>query len=381
MMRIYRNWVMAMLLCLYLVACVSGVSTPNSTAVPPTSGMESETTPASTQSVKLGIKKINEKIYHDQYVTGIKWNPIANQFALSFIGVVRLFDANTFQEEQNIFSLAPAYNISAPVFSPNGELLYLYTRLKGLQVHDSRTGDLLREVAPEYQSFCLLNDAFGSVISADSRSLFTSVDDYREKPLVFVEIQRWDTLSLQCEVLSRIEGHFRSLDISSDGKYLLASTGKRTAVSNDLLLEDGEIVIWDVESGEQVCFIKNEGSFAHFKPLESMILVANPRLDKLSYWDVTTCSLDHEIEGITTYYDFAFSSDGKIIALWEDMSISVLDAESGALLRKISDSSLKNTPINYLHSYLAFSSDGQYLLSVLNQDPVESLVVLWNIEK
>jgi WD40 repeat protein len=380
-MRVYTGHVTALLLCFCLVSCVSATSTSNNVTASPTSQTEVVPHEANAQVPEVNVTKLNEWRYLDQYVNGINWAPSSDQFTVSLFDIVRLFEVNTFQEVWNIPSLAPAYNAGAPVFSPNGKLLYLYVRLKGLQMYDVQTGDLLKEAVPDYQSLCHPNDANGAVISIDGQTLFVSVDDNRKKQVDFMEIQSWDVLTLQCEVLFRLEGHSRSIDISSDGRYLSASTGKGTSISNGSLSEDGGIIVWDVESKEQACFIKNKGSFARFKPLVSELLIADPSQDKLSYWDITTCSLDHEIEGITTYYDFVFSPDGKMIALWDGVSISILDAGSGALLQRMNDPSLENTPINYLQSYLAFSPDGYYLLSVLNRDPLESLIILWGVEK
>lgn len=379
-MRIHKKiWFTVLLLCIYLASCIPSVS--NNTTAMATNEAKVPSREPNAQVAKVSIKKLNEWRYSDQYVDNVRWTPTSDKFAVSFFDEVKMLDVKTFQEMWSVPSTAPAYNASAPVFGPDGQLLYLYVRLKGLQVYDSQTGELLTEAPPDRQSLCFLNDADGTMLSSYRHTLFASVEDNRKKQVDFMEIQRWDVSSLHCDVISRIEGHPRSIDISSDGKYLSASTGKGTYVSSDSLSEQGEIVIWDIETKEEVCTIKNKGAFAHFKPLESRLLVADPSLDKLSYWDIATCSVNQEIEEVTTYYDFAFSPDGKMIALWDGGSISILDADSGALLQKINDPSLENMPLNHLQSYLAFSPDGRHLLTMLNRDPLESVIILWSIEK
>lgn len=379
MRKCQKSWILLLWLSLYLVSCATSYSS-NSTAAP-TTVEEGFTQELNTQVAKIRVQKQYEWQFLNQYVNNVGWAPSSNQFVASFLDAVKMFDVNTFQEIWSISSTAPAYSASAPVFSPNGQRIFSYIRLRGPQVYDSQTGNLLTEAVPEYQSSCFKNDADGAVMGLDGHILFASVEDNRKKQVDFTEIQRWDPFSLQCDVLDRIEGHSRSIDISSDSKYLSASTGKGTSVSNNSLSEEGEIVVWNIETNEQVCSINNNGAFAHFKPLESRLLVANSSLDKLSYWDIETCTIVQEIEGVTTYYDFAFSPDGNMIALWDGGSISILHADSGKLLQKLDDLPLENAPLKYLQSYLAFSPDGHYLLSALNRDPLESLVILWSIQK
>lgn len=378
MRKCQKIWILQLLLSLYLVSC--GAHYSSSFTVTPTYVKEDPSQETTTPVAQIKLEKLHEWHYLNQYADNARWAPHGDQFVVSFFDTVKMFNVNTFQEIWSIPSKAPAYSASAPTFSLNGRRLYLYVRLRGPQEYDSQTGELLTEVVSNYQDPCLLNDANGAVISLDGHTLFLNVEDNREKQVDFTEVQKWDVSSQQCEVYGKLEGHARSIDISSDGKFLSASTGKNTSVSNNSISEDGEIIIWNMDTGERICSIHNNGAFARFNPLESRLLVPNPSLNKLSYWDIKTCSIAQDIIGQTSYYDFTFSPDGKIIAIWDSGSISLLDADSGVLLKEIKDPSLENAPLNYLQSRLIFSPDGRYLLSVLNHDPLEVTVILWNIE-
>jgi len=378
MRKCQKNWIPQLLLSLCLVSC--GVRSSSNFTPTPANVKEGSSQQANAPVTEIRLEKLYEWHYLDQYVDNVRWAPQGGKFVVSFFDNVKMFDVNTLQEIWGIPSTSPAYSASAPTFSLNGQWLYLYVRLRGPQVYDSQTGELLTEIIPNYQDPCLLNDADGAVISLDGHTLFVNVEDNRQKQVDFTEVQKWDVSSQQCEVYAKIEGHARSIDISSDGKFLSASTGKDTSVSNNSMSEDGEIVIWTMDTGEKICSIHNNGAFARFKPLESRLLVPNPSLNRLSYWDVKTCSIVQDIIGETSYYDFAFSPDGKMIALWDSGSISLLDADSGVLLKEIKDPSLESAPLNYLQSRLTFSADGRYMLSVLNHDPLEVTIILWNIE-
>lgn len=372
---------------LLLNSCTILVSTESQTA---TSTIETNNSPetAVTQSSEVPrITMLHEWVLPAQNIKDIKWSPAGEHLVILTEEHVTLYDTSTFEEMWRIESIAPAYYASAATFSSDGKTLTLYTRLTGLQRRDTRSGMLLAE-KPEYNNpaNCFPSEAVDAVFSSDINNMFVSInrEDSQQQSDIHSEIHAWNVQNLECtSVFGRIEGNARSVDLSFDGKYLALGVGLNTSTSGNDIKEDGQIAVRNLESGQLVCSIAHQGSFARFKPGNSVLLVANPAKNQLVYWNVETCDMVGELTGITTRYDFAFSPDGRMLALLDnDNDISIIDPSSGTVLQTINDPTSDNVlPMNRLFGFLSFSPDGKYLIYAVRKEPFESMIFIWAIER
>jgi hypothetical protein len=373
------------------VSCTpsSGYTLPTRTSIEPTITVTEKTTQTEVAStgiqppLSIRVTKLHEWLLSKPHVYAIKWAPRDDKFVVLSAEDTTMYDASTYQEVWSFPPIAPAYYASGAVFSPDGKSLVLYVGGSGLQVLDSQSGQLLAQKTMDNNpGGCLQTEASKTILDSDGQTFFINTQNL-EKPSVSPEIQIWNLLSLQCTgVFAKTEGHTRSLDLSSDGKFLALGVGLDTAVSSsNEVIENGRITIWNLETKKQTCSIDHQGSFASFKPASSLLIVADPTMYKLTYWNVTTCSSAQELIGITTHYGLTYSPDGQLLAIWND-GIWILDANSGKVLQKISDPAPSNIfPIDRLNSFISFSPDGRFLLYSIHQLPSESLIFLWELEK
>jgi len=378
----------------YQAACASGTragsTVPFLTASP--ADIPSKETPVLPETVTTPvatwtrITPLHEWVLPNQTINDINWSPTSDKFVIVTYDSVTMYEVNTYQTLWSIAPVAPAYYASAAAFSLDGQSLVVYAHLIGLQMLDAETSHLLAETPKHnYPYNCFPSEASNAILSLDGRRLFVSIDLPKrlKNYAAFSEIHIWDTLSLECaDVLVETEGHARSLDLSFDGKYLAFGAGLNTSLSKDGIEEDGQITVRNLEIGQRACSIGHQGSFAHFRPASSVLLVTDPKKDRLVYWDVTRCDEVGELMGVTTSYDFAFSPDGRLLAIWKG-DILIVDANSGNVIQKLSDPVSNNVfPIDRLvFGSLLFSPDGRYLLYAIRREPMESLIFLWRIEK
>lgn len=365
--------VLGILFLLYQTSCAIPASTGNLSV---TSTMQSP--------VKLKITKLHEWSFPGQDVLDIEWASHSDGFVVVTSEKTIMYDVDTYQELWSISPIAPAYNASVAVFSPNGQTITLYIRLAGLQIRDATSGGLLLESRHNNypgKSDCLPLEAFHAVL-APQQTLFLSVEDYHLKGAIFTEVNVWDLSSLQCkETFLRTEGHARSLDLSTDGRFLALSVGVNTRSGSNETIEDGQITVWNRETRRRACSIGHQGSVAHFKPGSSLLLVSDPKNKQLAYWDVQTCQIVGTLSGIAARYNFAFSPDGQWIAVWEN-GIWILDANSGKALNRIDDPAPDHVDdIMRFYSTLTFSPNGKFLLYEVRQEPIRGKIFLWNLER
>ncbi len=333
----------------------------------------------------IQLTKLHEWSLPAENVKDIRWSPAGNYFAVLTEDRTTVYETNSLEELWSISPIAPAYYASAIAFSSDEKTLVLFIRLAGLQKRDTVSGQLLAESREDHNpANCFPAEAMDAVLSNDGKSLFvsTTIEDSQQQSYVYSEIHKWDMSKLECvDVVEKIEGSARSLDISSGGKFLALGVGLNTSVSGNEINENGQITVRKLENNQQVCVIQDQGAFARFTQESSILLVSDPANDRLVYWDVEICDIVATLQGITTLYNFAFSPDGRLLAIWTN-GVSLLEPSSGNVLQTISDLTANNVlPLNRLYISLSFSPDGKYLIYAARQEPFESMIFIWEIEK
>ena len=367
-----------------------GSATPDSPTriSPSTLEIDTRVTPKVTTIMpksSIRVTKAFEWVLSGKNILDIKWAPNSDKFIVLTSDEATLYDVSTYQKFWSITPIFPAEYASSVVFQPGGQAINLYIGGVGLQIHDVQSGRLLAEKPKgNNPGNCLQAEATGAVLSPDGHTLFISIEDHRDKSNDFTQVHRWDVSSLQCTgAFMRTEGHARSLDLTSDGKYLALSVGLNTKEVDNDIQENGQVTVWDLEVNQRACSIGHQGSIVRFKPRSSILVVTDPEKNKLAYWDVTTCDMVGELSGVTTLYNFTFSSDGRLLAIWKD-GIWILDADSGDVLYKIIDpvplTSTNIDNISRLLGKLSFSPNGRFLVYSIRREPIEGLIYLWSIE-
>lgn len=342
-------------------------------------------TPTPT-SGNIQISQSHEWALPGQNILDIKWSPDRDKILVVSSRQVLAYDVNTGQEIWHIPYSAPAEYASAAVFLPDGESFILYNRLLGLQVYETKSGKLqLEKRENNNPGNCTITDALNAIISTDGQEMYISisVEDQQQKSYTYSEIQVWDTEKLECiSKLSNIEGHARSLSLSTDNKFIALSTGLNTSISHNNVNEIGQVVVRNLKIGQQACSIGHQGSIAQFKPDTHILLVADPKHERLAYWDVEKCDEIGEINGITTRYLMAFSPNGRLLAIWDE-NIKIVDTITGNILGTLDDPAPRDVFVlsRLIFSSLTFSTDGNFLLYSIRKEPSESLLFLWELER
>jgi len=360
------------------VSCTSGNQYDKPTDVPNNSVTTYSKTPTNTRSIVLRDTELHNWLLPESRIYGINWSPGGDKFVVLTSSGVTMYDANTYQAIWSIPQIT-----HASVFMPDGKSLILYIYSSGFQVRDTQTGQLLTEKSDNYPPDCFRFEAHDAILSSDGNTLYLSVEDQSDKRVTFTEVHVWNMRSLQCEgAFLRTEGQARSLDLSTDGKFLILSVGLNTSDSGGEVSEDGQVTVWDLEINRRACSIGHQGSIARFKPGSPLLFVSDPKNNQLAFWDMNTCQMVGALNGITTRYNLAFSPDGQILAVWSD-GIFILDPNSGKVLANISDPEPNSIfPTDRLSSILSISPDGGFLIYAVHQfAPPASLIYLWKLGK
>jgi WD40 repeat protein len=299
----------------------------------------------------------------DTQIRDIKWVPNEDKYVIVVSNAVSLHEAAT---GKVLWKLTPDTYPGSPsgvAFPSGGKTMIVYVEQGGLKIIDIATGQLLAEKQKEFNSAnCRTSTSDETILSQDNRTLIVSTENI-EKYDMFSQLQLWDVPSMNCiAILDEINGHTRSLDISSDGRYLALGMGVNTTLVDNIVKESGHVSVWDLQSREIICEIIDYASNAHFRPGSSLLAVANPDKNEINYWDIDRCTIDSALTGTTARYGFTFTPDGNSISILND-GILIIDADHGKILQEL-DTEEVNTidPLVRLSSILSFSDSGKYLL-------------------
>jgi WD40 repeat protein/serine/threonine protein kinase len=245
-------------------------------------------------------------------------------------------------------------------FSPNGKALAIGNSNGRLKLWETETGQEIRELGGHISLIS------GLSFSPDGRFLASSSFD--------LQVKIWDLASgSQLGLIKGFDSQVNNVAFSPDGG-LLATVD-----------QDGPVRIWDVTSifnhtaGEsislditEIVFIKQapqEANDVAFSPDGERVAVFMPRAG-IIVWDVDSGEQVLEIPGVTDFVSgITFSPDGEYLAGGSgDLGAAIWDAETGKRIMLLPETS----PI----TKVAFSQDGHMLATSAKN----GMVSLWDIE-
>ncbi|MGB6681340.1 MAG: hypothetical protein WBF08_08490 [Candidatus Bathyarchaeia archaeon] len=270
---------------------------------------------------------------------------------------ITIWDMNT-GEQIKTLEIENEKGANKVVFSPNGEIMAAYSQnaIQLWQVSDWTTLLTLRTKGIRDIAF-----------SPDGKNLAYSLDfkvrivDLETEKIVEMDLGEFNGLTAG------------ALEFYSDREVLVGGIG------NDILL-------WDPRDGKLLNAIKEQGGLIYllkFSPDGDNLLVAsstraisqwysvasrlsNMRLNAISLWrhEDNSQIWNKELYVIS----FAYSPDGKIIAITDKDNIQLLRAPDGEILQTL-------TGHNGLVQFLAFTPDSKYLISASKDGTIR----LWGI--
>ncbi|OPF18267.1 peptidase C14 [Microcystis aeruginosa KW] len=167
---------------------------------------------------------------------------------------------------------------------------------------------------------------------------------------------------------NRLEGHgsyVHSVNFSPDGKTLVSGSDDKTIKT---------IIIWNVETGQEIRTLKGHGGpvySVNFSP-DGKTLVSGSDDKTIKLWKVKTGEKLHTFQGHGgTVYSVNFSPDGKtLVSGSDDGTIKLWNVKTGQEIRTLKE---HNGPVYSVN----FSHDGKTLVSGSGDKTIK----LWNVEK
>lgn len=294
------------------------------------------------------------------------WSPSSTQIAIALEKAIFVVDTKTF--EQNTFRESGFAGdfIHDVAYSTDGKVLAAISGTT-IQLWESLDGELISEISDDDCS-AGLRVAF----SPDGQTIATSWWNISGPPLE-TDIYLWDTPSRQCrKTFLPLEGSLRSLKFSPDGSLLVIGLG---ATNN-------QVLIWDVVADQQLCSL--EGQFTAF--VENWTYLASWDANHAFLWDINTCQLLEETPELSNTFYITINPVNSLIAVGgakdpgsttSEFIIQMMNFESSGVIHEIEGEA------GWI-SYLEFSPDGRFLLSVVsNYDQTgqkEYKLSLWGVE-
>jgi WD40 repeat protein len=285
-------------------------------------------------------------------VYGVAWAPDAESFVL--VGYeekdnwgIYLYSIDTL--EQRWSGTTP--NIDQVAFSPDGK--FIVSASGGLALWDAVTGESIRDEWFQTHSLVLVK------FLPNGQEIITGISSPDSQVTL---VHKWDLRTFQSSDIFNHEGWLVDLELSTDGRIL--ATG--------LLNEWGQVILWDIQTEEQLCRFDNGVSVA-LNPAKDIVAVYHSE-EKVILWDVKTCGFLKEIDEKINDYTLIFSSDGEMLAfgsLDEDEGLQIWDSETGTKLHTIK--------LDNIVLLLSFSPNDRYLLSVSRDDANGVIVDLWGV--
>ena len=247
-------------------------------------------------------------------------------------------------------------------FSPDGKILAIGNSNGTLKLWETETGREVRELGGH------LSLISGLSFSPNGRFLASSSFDMQ------VKVKIWDVASgSQLGVLQELDTQGTGVAFSPDGRWLATAD------------QDGSVRIWDVTSviersaGESSSLDITETVFIKQAPQEAIHVEFSPDGERIAVlvpstgiivWDVDSGEQVLEIPGVTNFAsNIAFSPNGEFLAGGSsDLGAAVWDAETGEQIMLFPETA----PI----THVAFSQDGHTLATSANN----GMVSLWEIE-
>ncbi|SMP72334.1 WD domain-containing protein, G-beta repeat-containing protein [Neorhodopirellula lusitana] len=213
---------------------------------------------------------------------------------------------------------------------------------------------------PEQQPVETLRPFPVIALAASPRAPLLAIGQYEQIKLVNTETQE------PIGLLAFPEGEPHVLQFSRSGRLLMVAGGRP--------VQNGVVVLFDVETGKRVAVIGDETDAivsADISPDERQVAIGGSgRVIKI--FSTETGELLHALEKHTDWVTaLAFSPDGKLLASADRVgNIHLWDANSGGVVRPLAEHKMSVTA-------LAWRSDSQLLAS----SGEDGLIVWWEVAK
>lgn len=276
--------------------------------------------------------------FGDGYSLAISYSPDGKYLAVATSIGVDIMDPNSGQKVKRLLDDEPVYDL---IFAPNGDLLAsTYDGIYHFTADSFESISMFAENAINYE-MTLSSD--GSILASD----------YYDVALIFKKTGQTYTYSHEI-----IDGEdYYVIGISPDGTKLASGNS------------DGELKIWDVDSGELLKTINAHTDYINqlaWSPDSSLIATASDD-DSLAIYNVSSGEkvFSNSFDS-TNGTAVAFSADGtKLIANGDYSEIAVWDINAGSLLKTFTwgDTYFTNLELNTANtSVLARNDYGQLIL-------------------
>jgi WD40 repeat protein len=235
---------------------------------------------------------------------------------------------------------------SGGVFSPDGSYL-LTDDNTVLRLWDIATGDEIREFAGHTGYIDSL------AFSPDGRYVLSSSGDKTAR--------LWDVET--GEEIRQFVGHTATVTtvaFSPDGRYALSGS------------EDGIPRLWDVETGEEIRRFTGHlnGVFVAFSP-DGRYVATGSWDNTVRLWDATTGDELRQFQPSGQAAEVGFSPDGRYLVSSGTNAVRQYNVETGETIREYT------APGSRTLIYAGFSPDGRYVLA---SDRNNALALLWDAE-
>ncbi len=321
--------------------------------------------------------------------TGILWSPVFNAdgtlvFSGSIDGKVLLYDVRKGKFVDTLdtarYSIVPKKNvqddlrtIESLALSGDGRTLAA-GRLDGtIILWDTRTKESFAFVSPHLLYQIALSSDGRTLAASEGGDIITLWNVTKRTPIRTLPY-------LTSDPLSRLP-----IVLSPDGKLL--AVGGCVKVITDTSCGKGQVQLWDVATGKP----KGQSLLGHTFAVFSLAfspdghILASSSQDGIILWDVSTGKPKGHMLSLPTgsddlFSNLLFSPKGTVVALFSDAS----NPRFSFVLWDVARQELLADAIHAddaVHGSIAFSPDGQHLVSVslLLRTPDQGMLVLWDI--
>lgn len=307
--------------------------------------------PVSAQSPPNAKPELVLQSGHSIYVSSLAFSPDGRWVASGGESIVNIWDLKTGLEFRSLRGHTD--EVKAVAFSPDSRLLASASDDNTVMLWEISTGSKLATLLTGKHIMGMMSVVF----DPDGKRLISLNQDRT--------VTIWDVASgqrLGGFSAGGVSGQAYFTRLTPDGHWVMSDF-------NDQTINRRVIGLWEVNSGERV--------YTHISQLRDMNnptlspdghwLVSTDNHKAINLWDVRTGSIvyslyaDPNVDISNWTFSFAFSPDGKIVAVGDDeqQTLRLLDAATGREVRKFEKTFAENP---------SFSADGTRIGVIHNSD-------------